>query len=62
MYAIFKRFVFGINFKKTTDLFIFEFQYLFDIRNDEIYPTLKGTVMRIEKVNRRDHFNSNNKH
>ena len=68
-----KRFVFGTKFKKATDSFIekqkkkkknsftFEFQFLFDIRNDDSYPTLKGTVMRIEKQNRRDHFNSNNK-
>ena len=29
-------------------LFTLEFQILFDIRNDESYLTLKGTVMRIE--------------
>ena len=56
-----KRFVFGTKLKKTTNSFKFEFKFLFDIRNDDSYPTLKGTVMRIEKQNRRDHFNSNNK-
>ena len=61
LYASSKRFVFGTNLKKTMDLFTFKFQYLSDIRNDESYPTFKGTVTRIEKVNRHDHFNSNNK-
>ena len=39
----------------------FEFQFLFDMRNNESYLTLKGTVMRIEKLDRYFHFNSNNK-
>ena len=43
-------------------LFTFEFQFLFDLRNDESYLTLKGTVIRIVKPGRRDHFNSNNKY
>ena len=41
-------------------LFTLEIQFLFDIRNDESYLTFKGTVMRIDKLNRHDHFNSNN--
>ena len=36
-----------------------EFQFLFDIRNNESYLTLKGTVMRTEKLDRRDDFTSN---
>ena len=40
-------------------LFILEFQF-FDIRNDESYLTLKDTIMLIEKLNRRYHFNSDN--
>ena len=38
-------------------LFTLEFQFLFDTRNDENYLTLKGTIMRIEKLNRRYHVN-----
>ena len=38
-------------------LFTLEIQFLFNIRNDESYLTLKGTVMRIDKLNRHDHFN-----
>ena len=41
-------------------LFTLEIQFLFDIRNDESYLTLKVTVMRIDKLNRHDHFNSDN--
>ena len=49
----FKKFVFGINSRKQLiqfqvtriTLFTLEFQFLFDIRNDESYLTLKGTVM-----------------
>ena len=40
-------------------LFILEFQF-FDIRNDKSYLTLKGTIMLIEKLNKRYHFNSDN--
>lgn len=48
-----KKFVFGINSRKQLiqfqvariTLFTLEFQFLFDIRNDESYLTLKGTVM-----------------
>ena len=47
------KFVFGINSRKQLiqfqvariTLFTPEFQFLFDIRNDESYLTLKGTVM-----------------
>ena len=38
-------------------LFTLEFQFLFDTHNDENYLTLKGTIMRIEKLNRRYHVN-----
>ena len=31
------------------------------MHNDESYPPLIGTGMRIEKLNRRDQCNSNNK-
>ena len=41
-------------------LFTLEIQFLFVIHNDESYLTLKGTVMRIDKLNRHDHFNSDN--
>ena len=41
-------------------LFTLEIQFLFDIRNNESYLTLKVTVMRIDKLNRHDHFNSDN--
>ena len=41
-------------------LFTLEIQFLFDIRNGESYLTLKVTVMRTGKLNRYDHFNSNN--
>ena len=41
-------------------LFTLEFQFLFSVNNDERYLTLAGTVMRIEKLNRPGHFNSNN--
>ena len=41
-------------------LFTLEIQFLFDIHNDESYLTLKGTVMRIDKLNRHNHFNSDN--
>ena len=41
-------------------LLTLEIQFFFDIRNDESYCTLKVTVMRIDKLNRHDHFNSNN--
>ena len=58
-----KKFVFGINSRKQLiqfqvtriTLFTLEFQFLFDIRNDESYLTLKGTVMWIEKLNTRNH-------
>ena len=30
-------------------------------RNDDSYITLNGTVIRFEKLARRDHFNSSNK-
>ena len=48
-----KKFAFGINSRKQLiqfqvtriTLFTLEFQFLFDIRNDESYLTLKGTVM-----------------
>ena len=40
--------------------FTLEFQFLFDIRNDESYLTLYVAIMRIEKLNRRYYFNSNN--
>ena len=36
----------------------FKIQFLFDIRNNESYLTLKGTVIKIGKLNRHDHFNS----
>ena len=39
-------------------LFTLKIQFLFDIRNDESYLTLKGTVIRIGKLNRHGHFNS----
>ena len=39
-------------------LFTLKIQFRFDIRNDESYLTLKGTVIRIGKLNRHDHFNS----
>ena len=41
-------------------LFTLEIQFLFDIRNNESYLTLKGTVMRIDNLNKHDHFKSNN--
>ena len=41
-------------------LFTLKFQFLFSVHNDERYLTLKGTAMRNEKLNRPDHFNSNN--
>ena len=44
-----------------TTFFIFEFRFFFDMRNDESYLPLKGTGMQIEKLNRRNQCNSNNK-
>ena len=41
-------------------LFTLEIQFLFDIRNDKSYLTFEDTIMRIGKLNRHDHFNSNN--
>ena len=41
-------------------LLTLEIQFLFDVRNDESYFTLKVTVMRIDKLNRHDHFNTDN--
>ena len=40
-------------------LFTLEIQFLFDMCNDESYLSLKGTVIRIDKLNRHDHFDSN---
>ena len=39
-------------------LFTLKFQFIFDTHNDESYLTLKGIVMRIDKLNRRDHLNN----
>ena len=61
LYDSSKRFAFGTKLKKTTNSFKFEFKILFDIRNDDSYPTLKRTVIQIEKQNRCDHFHSYNK-
>ena len=41
-------------------LFTLEFQFLFSVHNDERYLSIESTVMRNEKLNRPDHFNSNN--
>ena len=41
-------------------LFTLEFQFFFSVHNDERYLSIESTVMRNEKLNRPDHFNSNN--
>ena len=67
LYASSKRFVFTTISKNTTiqsqiariTLFTLRFQFLFDVRNDESYFNFTGTVLWIEKVGRRNYFNSN---